>query len=98
MAAVTGIGILLSGRFDGRCGIRRAGVGQCGKQLLDGRREFGIALQSDDGQRAMGLVHAGAGLLQLVAGRVRGVGSEALPGAFQRKVDFPLDPGQRTDV
>jgi hypothetical protein len=26
------------------------------------------------------------------------MGGKVMPGAFQRKVDFTLDPGQRTDV
>ena len=86
------------GRFDGGRRIRRAAIGQCREQLLYGAGKFGNAFQPDDGQSAMGLVHGGARLLQLLARRVGGVGGKTLSGALECKVDFSLDPGQRPDV
>jgi hypothetical protein len=86
------------GSFDRGGGIRRAAIGQCGEHLLYCAGEFGNAFQPDDGQRAVGLVHGGGRLLQLVARRVGGVGGKALSGPLECKVDFPLDPGQRPDI
>ncbi len=68
------------------------------QQLLDRVGEFRNSVEADDSQRAMRLVHAGARLLQVIFRGTGCVGGEAHPGAFQGKVDFPLDPGQRSDV
>jgi hypothetical protein len=73
-------------------------VAQCRQELFYCIGEFRDAVEADDGQGAMRLVHAGTSLLQVVAGRIGGMCGEREPGTFQRKVDFPLDPGQRTDV
>ncbi len=86
------------GGGDGDTGIRYRGIAKGGQQLLDGIGEFGDAVEPDDGQRAMRLVHAGARLGQAVACRIGGVGGETLARALEGQVDFSLDPGQRTDV
>ncbi len=85
-------------RADRGAGIRRRAVGQGRQQLFNRIGEFRDAVEADDRQRTMCLVHAGESLLQLVAAWSAGVGRETEPGAFQRKVDFSLDPGQRTDI
>ena len=68
------------------------------QQLLDCVGEFRDAVKADDSQRTMRLVHAGTGLLQLVCSGIGRVDGQAHPGSFQGKVDFPLDPGQWSDV
>jgi hypothetical protein len=78
--------------------IRYRAIAQRRQQLLDGVGELGDAVEPDDGQRTMRLVHAGPRLGQSVACRIGGVGGEALARAFEGQVDFSLDPGQRTDI
>ena len=85
-------------RGDGGADVRRSGLGQRGEQLLDRIGELRDAIQADNGQRTVGLMHAGACLFQPVSRRIGDVVSETLSGAFQCKVDFSLDPGQRSDV
>ncbi|MDO9063209.1 MAG: hypothetical protein Q7U41_01445 [Microbacterium sp.] len=85
-------------RSDGRLDIGRLAVAKRRQQLFYGIGEFRDAFEADDGQRAMRLVHAGARLGQAVAARIGGVGGEARAGALEGKVDFTLDPGQRSDV
>ena len=85
-------------RVDGGGHFRRCGIGQRRQQLLYRGGEVGDAGEADDGQRTVGLVHGGARLGQAVAGGIRRMGGQTKRGAFQRKVDFAPDPGQRTDV
>ena len=65
-------------------------------QLLD-------AVETDDRQRALHLVQVGTAELDLgeVAGAGRHTGRilvERLIGAFERQVNFALDPGQRAHI
>ncbi len=83
---------------DGGIAVRYRALFQLRQQLFYRIGKFGNTVQSDNGQCAVGLVHARAGFLQTVASRIRDTGDEALSCAFQRKIDFSLDPGQRTNI
>jgi hypothetical protein len=64
-------------------------VAQCRQQLFYGIGEFRDAVEADDGQGAMRLVHAGARLLQVVAGRIGGVGGETRARHVPAQGRFP---------
>ena len=85
-------------RSNGWINLWHACIRQRGQQPFYRIGKFRDAIQTDYGQRTMGLVHAGARLLQIVARRVGGVGNKTLSGAFQRQINFALDPGQRADI
>ncbi len=96
VAAQRGKSVLRRGHRGTGIGCRA--LGQRFHQFLDRVGERRDAVEADDRQRAVRLVHTGARLLQVVAGGVGGMGGEVLARALEREVDLPLDPGQRTDV
>jgi hypothetical protein len=58
--------------------------------FLYGIGEFGDAVKADDGQRAIGLVHAGARLLQVVAGRIAAWAARLSPARSSARSISPL--------
>ena len=79
-------------RNDSWINVRHGCISQRCQQPFYRIGKFRDAVQTDNGQRTMGLMHAGTCLLQIVTRLIGGVGSKALSGAFQRKVNFSLDP------
>ena len=87
------------GRFAGRTRLLLDGF----EQRLQGLSELRDAVESDDGQRALGLVQVGAAKLDLgqvadAFGDAGGIKFQRLVRAFQGKIDLALDPGQRANI